>query len=829
MKEQPSIVSPKKLEEIQKEVLQLFLAGDFALFKWENKKNWPVIAVTENVVRVLGYETSQWLDGTLNYGKLIHPADIKRVVDKTNTNLKSGTEDLFHIPYRVRRSDGQYTWLYESTRVAKDIEGRVTHFIGYIVDISRIVERENKIQSLEERFELVVLATGDGVWDWDVLTDEVWYSERLKEMLGYQDDEMGNSFLDWKERLHPQDKQKTLNTIERHFQHKTEFYESMYRLRCKNGTWKWILGRGKALFNMEGKPYRMLGFHTDMTKRKRIEEELRLYAKIFENSEEGITITDAHSHIISVNDAFTKITGYERNEVIGKTPAILSSGRHHRDFYEKMWKSLIEKGSWEGEIYNRKKTGEIYPEWISIFTINDDEDKMIRYAAIFSNITPLKKALEKSDHLSHYDTLTQLPNLSLLHDRVDQALINAKKEGKKAALLYMDLDHFKNLNDSLGHNIGDRFLQEVASLLKDSIRPNDTLSRQGGDEFVVLLCDIDSEYEIIKITEEICTKMQETISIDEHKITSSFSIGIAVSPEDGTSFETLLQHADTAMYQAKKSGRNMFQFFKSEMNALAEKKYKMHMALNQAIEKNELSLHFQPQLDITSKRIFGAEALLRWTSSELGSVSPAEFIPIAEETGLIIPIGKWILEEACAHAKAWKEDADMPELVISVNISVLQFKQPDFQKIVMKALQMHSLDAKYIELELTETLLIQDMEQNLQVLNALKECGVKFSIDDFGTGYSSLSYLKEIPASQLKIDQSFIKTLRQNKDDEAIVNSVISLGKHFGMQVIAEGVETQEDLDFLEGMQCHEAQGYHISRPLPAKAFEDFIKKQTNF
>ncbi len=814
--------SPK----IKKEVYKLFLEGDFVLFKWKNEKGWPITAVTENVSRVFGYEASELIGGIKNYAELIHPDDLEHVEQETKEASRPETEDFIHIPYRIRRSDGSYIWVYESTRIHRNAKEKITNFIGYVIEITSIMEREEKILFLKERFELATLATGDGVWDWDIIKDRVWYSERLKEMLGYKDEEIKKSFGGWVESLHPEDKEKTLESVNEHLGGKTEFYEVIYRLKHKTKEWIWVLARGKALFDASGKPQRMLGFYTDITQRKKVEDELRLYSKIFENSEEGITITDADSHIIAVNDAFTKITGYERDEVIGKTPALLASGRHDKNFFKMMWKSLIEKGCWEGEIYNRKKTGEIYPEWLSIFTIRDTANKMVKYAAIFSSIAPLKKALERSDYLSNYDALTHLPNLNLLHDRVDQALLTAGEEGKKTALLYLDLDHFKNINDSLGHNIGDQLLCEVSALLKGSIRSHDTLSRQGGDEFVILLADISSEYEIITITEEICRKMKETISIEGHRIVSSFSIGIAVSPDDGINFETLLQHADTAMYRAKHSGRNRFQFFKPDMNTEAEKKYQIHMALNQALEKRELSLHYQPQLDIESEVVFGAEALLRWTSSELGDVSPAEFIPVAEETGLIIPIGKWILQEACAQAKAWSKDADMPELLISVNISVLQFKQPDFRRSVLEALEMNALEARYIELELTESLLIQDMEQNLEVLNSLKADGIKFSIDDFGTGYSSLNYLKKIPADQLKIDQSFIKTLRQNKDDEAIVRSVISLGKHFGMQVIAEGVETKEDLDFLSEMRCHEAQGYYISRPLCAEAFEAFIKKE---
>ncbi|BBL70393.1 EAL domain-containing protein [Methylogaea oryzae] len=565
-----------------------------------------------------------------------------------------------------------------------------------------------------------------------------------------------------------------------------------------------------------GAPKEVLAVMRDLAEQRRSEQELRLSAGVFSQSQDAILVTDSNNDIVSVNPAFTRLTGYGLDEVLGRNPKLLQSGRQDAAFYQAMWSAIQTDGHWQGEIWNRRKNGEVFPEWLSISTVRNDKGEIVNHIGIFSDISKLKAATEHIEFLAHYDPLTHLPNRLLLRDRVVQALAGRQRHGNRAAVLFLDLDRFKLINDSLGHAVGDALLVEVARRLSDSVRETDTVSRLGGDEFVVLLSEVRNGDEAMQVAQKILRSMQEVFQVGIHQLAVTPSIGIALSPDDGEDFDTLLRNADAAMYTAKQDGRNSYVFFTPSMNAGALERLSMETSLRRALEREEFRLHYQPKVDADSGRVLGLEALLRWEHPELGWVPPSRFIPLAEDTGQIAAIGNWVLQTACRQNRAWQEQG-LLAVPVAVNLSALQFRQRRLKDQVLDALRQSDLDARYLELELTESMLMEDTAGAVVMLAELRKIGVRLSIDDFGTGYSSLSYLKRLPIDALKIDQSFVRDIADDSDDAAIVSAVISMAHDLHLRVVAEGVETLEQLRFLRAHQCDEAQGYLFSRPVCAE------------
>ena len=558
----------------------------------------------------------------------------------------------------------------------------------------------------------------------------------------------------------------------------------------------------------------------------RADAEMRLSATVFETTSEAIMVTDVQNMIVAVNDAFTDVTGYTRDEVMGKNPRFMNSGRHDEDFFQGMWKSLAQSGKWHGEVWNRRKNGEIYPEWISIGAVRDRQERVSHYVAIFTDITERKEAEERVRHLAHYDALTDLPNRTLFFDRLSQALIQARRDETKAAVMFIDLDRFKNINDTLGHSVGDLLLQGVAVRLSQCMRQGDSVSRQGGDEFVVLLPEVSQAEDAALVAQKILSSISQPFHLDGHELRVSCSIGISFYPNDGDDAETLMKNADTAMYRAKDSGRSNYQFYFSDMNARFLERLAMETSMRRAIEREQFELYYQPQMDVESGAIIGAEALIRWNHPDLGMVSPAHFIPLAEESGLIQSIGEWVLRTACHQAAQWQR-AGYPPLLVSVNVSARQFRQLGFAELVASALEENGLSASCLELELTESVLMGHTDKNIAILGALKDLGLTIAIDDFGTGYSSLSYLKRLPIDTLKIDRSFVGDLPEDKDDAAIVDAVISMAHSLSLKVVAEGVETAQQLEFLRSRRCNLMQGYYFHTPLPVAEFTKLLTPRT--
>ena len=591
------------------------------------------------------------------------------------------------------------------------------------------------------------------------------------------------------------------------------------------GSHRYLETHSVPLWDAEKRSVRaLLGVTRDISERYRTEEKLRQFAAVVENTREGVVITDAKVSIVAVNRAFTGITGYTEEEAIGRKPQLLASGYHGRRFYRAMWNSILSTESWQGEIWDRRKNGEIYPQWLSISTVKDAVGKTLHYVGVFSDISQIKDSQAQLEHLAHHDPLTGLPNRLLLTARLEHALERAERHDTPGALLFLDLDRFKLVNDSLGHNVGDELLKQVAERLQHAVRREDTVARLGGDEFTVLLENLREEADAARTAAKLIEVLVDPFEVRGQPLFIGVSIGITVFPRDGTSVEQLLRNADAAMYHSKEEGRNTYRYYREEMTTLALEHVKVESRLRKAIEKDELVLHYQPQVELRGGRLIGMEALVRWQHPVEGLIPPMRFIPLAENTGLIVPLGEWVLRAACVQGKAWL-DQGLWFGRISINIAGKQFQDGRLLDVVRRTLWETGLPPECLELEITETCIMKEAEQAIDILQAIRDMGVSLAIDDFGTGYSSLTYLKLLPIDRLKIDKSFVRDLAQDENDAAIARAVIVLGHTLQFRVIAEGVENpaQRERLLLDG--CDEAQGYMFGRPLPAAETEEFLRR----
>ncbi len=568
-------------------------------------------------------------------------------------------------------------------------------------------------------------------------------------------------------------------------------------------------------------------FIRDLSTQRTAEEELRLAATTFK-SHAGILITDSNGTILRANPAFEAMSGYSADEIIGENPRILQSGRQDEAFYQKMWSTIASEGQWQGELWNRRKDGSLYAEWLTITAVKNLNGDITHYVATSQDITERKNAEARFEHLAYHDDLTDLANRRLLRDRTEHEIAVAKRRGILGALLYLDLDRFKNLNDALGHPVGDELLRQVGERLKTLVRAEDTVARVGGDEFVVLLPMLSPDaskasFEAQAVTEKIRACLSEPYTLNEHLYHITPSIGIVLFPEGEGNADDLLKHADSALYRAKEDGRNTARFYQPDMQAVAETRLALEKDLRHALKHDELSLHYQPQVN-GSGELIGAEALIRWQHPEQGMIPPDRFIPVAEDTGLIVEIGTWVLRTAAQQIHTWQQNRLYPATHrLAVNVSPRQFRQTNFVDLVTEIFNEEGVSLKHLELEITETLVMENVKDAIEKMSTLRDKGVLFSIDDFGTGYSSLSYLKRLPVDQLKIDRSFVRDIVTDPDDAAIIETIIAMTSHLGLGVIAEGVETHEQLDFLRERGCTAFQGYHFSQPVPAEEFTGFF------
>lgn len=564
---------------------------------------------------------------------------------------------------------------------------------------------------------------------------------------------------------------------------------------------------------------------SEIDERVRAEQQLKLFEMVFENALEGISITDPKGNIVAVNPAFTDITGFTPDEVVGRNPRVLKSDRHDDTFYKDMWTSLSENGQWHGEIWNRRKTGESYPEILSISSVRDEGNHVTNYVAVFHDITDMKLKDEQIEHQVYHDALTGLPNRVLAQDRLQVAISHAKRANTNLLVLFLDLDNFKKINDSLGHAVGDQLLQEVARRLQAHYQGGETVARLGGDEFLVVVEDVMDDRMVAEVTDQLFRAFDDPFMVGSHELYVAPSVGVTVYPDDGQDAGTLIKNADMAMYQAKARGKNAYFMFTQEMNARVTRRLELENDMRQALKDRQFTVYFQPKVRLDTGQVDGMEALVRWIKADGTVVSPADFIPLAEETGLIVPLGEFVLEASC-KAMQVMEGIGCTDLSVSVNLSPVQFEQENLVEMVLSNLRANGLPAERLELEITESTLMTDVGKSVEILNQLVDEGISISIDDFGTGHSSLYYLKNFPIDVLKIDRSFVRDITVDESDAQIVETVILMARNLGMDVVAEGAETQEQIDLLASFGCKLIQGFFYSPPLPLEDVIEYIRSE---
>ena len=797
--------------------------------------NGTILCINAGAERMLGYGADEMV-GRLTPIVIHDPEEVKQRARLLSAELGLAIEPGFEVFVTKARMGmpNEYEWTYIrkdgsrfpvllSVTAVRNSSGELLGFLGIGRDITERRqaeigrrEAEDQLRSAREMLQLVINTIPLFVFWKDREGRFLGCNERfaIAGGLGSAEDIVGKTDYDlsWREQadLYRGDDFEVMAS-------ELAKYSYAEPQSTLDGSKIWLETSKVPLRNAQSQVVGVLGVYQDVTERRQAREKERQAAKVFESTQEGIMITDLNGKILTVNPAFTEITGYAEADVVGKSPRILKSGRHEPAFYAAMWTSLESTGCWQGEVWNRRKSGDIYPEWLTVSSVTDDSGTVVNYVAVFSDISLLKVSQEQLERLAHHDPLTGLPNRLMFRDRLEHAMQRADRARTQLALLFLDLDRFKRVNDSLGHTVGDDLLRSVAERLSKVLRRDDTLARLGGDEFTVLIEGLSEGDHAAHIAEKLVDALIEPFLVQGHELVVGASIGISIYPRDARSTETLLRNADAAMYRAKDAGRNTFCFYSEEMTTTALERVLLEGQLRRAIEQGELLLHYQPQVDLSSGQVIGVEALVRWRHPEHGVLSPDRFIPIAEDSGLIVPLGDWVLRSACAQGKAWL-DSGIDFGRVCVNIAGLQLRRGRLRDSVQRILAETGLPPERLELEITESFIMGQPKQNVDLLISLRKFGVALAIDDFGTGYSSLAHLKQIPIDKLKIDQSFIRDLPDDDNDSAIARAVIALGHSLQFKVIAEGVENTAQQEFLQSAGCDQAQGFLYRRPVPAEA-----------
>jgi len=779
------------------------------------------LRVNQKLCDIVGYPHNELLQ--LRFQDITHPDDLNRDL-KLVDRVLNGELASYSLEKRYVRKDRSVVWIQLTVTLVRDTEGRPEHFISVIQDIDTRKAAETALRHSEERFRRIA----------NTIPEVIWLAEGQPAQLSYVSPACNQVWLCSAESMyqnsesylagvHPEDREHVRKLKHQSIESRQEFVLE-YRMQSHDGSVRWIHESGHPTEEESGLG-RFVGMVQDVTERHLSEERLRQAATVFESAREGVVITDAGCAILAVNQAFVDITGFDETRVLGQNPRILGSDRHGPEFFQGMWASLNQSGQWLGELWNRRSDGELYPCWLTISRVLDADKRPTHYVGLLTDISHIRRSEEQLARLAHYDALTQLPNRLLLQSRLEHSLDHARREHHHVAVLIINLDRIKTVNDSLGHQAGDRLLQETATRLRLRARESDTLGRLGGDEFLLIVENINSTEVIAQMAQALLQSLAAPFELgDEHRVYLSASLGIGIFPENGQTASELLRDADAALHQAKAQGGNQFCFYTPSMNADARARLEMDGALRKAIEHNELVLHFQPQVDLRSNEIVGAEALIRWRHADGHMVMPTQFIPLAESTGLIVPIGQWVINEACRQLKRWIERG-WTKAQVAVNVSARQFRSADLTLTVSGALSLYQLPPGHLELELTESMLMDDPERTICIMHELKELGVQLSLDDFGTGYSSFSYLSRFPIDTLKIDQSFVRHVATERESALIAASILDLAKRMQLKVIAEGVETPAQRDYLRESGCDEMQGYLFSKPLPVHEFDTLLQR----
>ena len=791
---------------------------------WEVDTQGVYTYASPKILEILGY-TPEEVIGKTPFDLM--PADEGERVRAIFNDVVASRKPCNALANTNHHKNGQLVILETNAVPVFNAAGILTGYRGMDRVVTGRKQAEEAIRQSEASLAEAQRIARLGSWDWDIVHERICWSSEAYRIFGVPPQQACITYETFLETVHPEDRASVIQAVNDTLQqHKP--YDIEYRIIHPSGHERLVHARGEVTFDDEGNPFHMIGTVQDITELKLTELQLRQAAKVFEHTSEGVIITGPDQRIVAVNRAFTRITGYSEKEVKGQKPKILRSGRHDDEFYRQMWTAIKATGLWQGEIWNRRKNGVEYPEWLNISEVRDEADAIVNYIGVFADISLIKESQHKLEHTAHHDALTGLPNRLLFRDRLEQGLAAAHRNGKGVAVLFLDLDRFKVINDTLGHETGDLLLQEVAQRLLHCLREDDTVARMGGDEFVVIQKGVDSPDDAALLATRILRQISRPLSLVGHEMVVTLSIGISLYPQDGKNVSALLKNADAAMYRAKDMGRNCYQYYSNEMTASGLARLELESDLRQALERNEFVLHYQPQINLKNGEITGVEALIRWQHPHQGMISPVVFIPLAEDIGMIGAIGEWVLNTACIDAKAWQA-AGLPPLRLAVNISGRQFSNDGVVDQVTAALQNSGLLPHYLEIEITESAIMKDAARGISTLNALKKLGVYLAIDDFGTGYSSLSYLKRFPIDKLKIDKSFIDGLPKEQDDAAISTAIIAMAHSLRLTVIAEGVETEAQLAFLRSNACDEIQGYLFSKALPADRLVELLSNTQPF
>jgi len=707
------------------------------------------------------------------------------------------------------------------------IDGAPDYLVCVVQDMSEIGAARAALAHSQHVLSLALEGSGSGLWDWDLAQHRATYSPGLLRLLRRHEPErrtMGPSML--LARVHSGDRERLQRAVEHAISSGAPFDEKVL-LKRFDGSYCWFHARGQRHLDAHGQPERFSGILTDLSDRREAEERQRLAATVVDNTVEGVVVTDAQARILSVNAAVTRVLGYTEDELLGRTPRVFKSNRHDKAFYDAMWDSMARTGHWKGEIWNRRKSGEVFPERMSLSAVHDAQGEVTHYVCIFTDITEEKAQREKLEFLAHCDPLTGLANRQWFGRQLEDVLRQAKLAGEQFAVLLLNLDRFKNVNDSYGHAVGDEVLKHIVQQVRGALRPDDLIGRLAGDEIAVVVRHLGHAGGAAAVARNLIDAVARPwCSPEGITVTVGVSVGICMYPEHADTPLLLLQGAHAAVYGAKERGRGVYCFFSAEMTHGARERLELEARLRTALAQGHMRLYYQPQVEIATGRIVGAEALVRWLDPERGLIAPGQFIAVAEISGLIATLGEWVLHEACRQAQRWRS-AGLPELRIAVNVAPRQFQLHDVAECAALALAASGLPAHLLELELTESALAEQPEQTRRTLQRLHELGVHIAVDDFGTGYSSLAHLKRFPIDVLKIDRSFLRDVPDSADDSAISAAVIAMGHSLGLQVLAEGVETPGQLAFLQERGCDLYQGYLCSPPVPADDFARLLRARS--
>lgn len=754
-----------------------------------------------------------------DFRTLLQPANPKWVEMQRNRLLAGEIEHYQEERHFTRASDGHHFTVMCTVTVVRHTSPEDDVLVCVVQDITEMKQARHALERSEQQLRLALEGSGTVMWDWDMVRRRRFFSAGAAQMLRYEGEHFSRDFR-VRERLHPEDATAFEAAVQRALQ-QGELLEIMVRLQCFDGIYRWFEVRGMRHQDAEGHVVRFSGTVLDKTAQRQGEERLRQAVTVVENTREGIVVTDARSRILSVNPAFTELLGYTEEEMLGETPRMFKSGRHDKAFYDAMWGCVMRTDHWRGEIWNRRKNGEVFPERMSLSAVRDPAGTVSHYVCMFTDISREKQREQQLEFLAHRDALTGLFNRTQVMLELQSLLEGAARTGEIMAVIVLNLNRFKDVNESYGHVVGDEVLKHISRQIKEVLRPGDVIGRMAGDELVVVARALETGEQAEVIAGRLIrAAAQPWKSPDNFSIVMSVAAGISLYPAHGHTAASLLQGAHAAVQAAKtmEHASEAACFFDESMTFAARERMALEARLRIAIEKGHLELHYQPQVDCATGRFVGAEALVRWNDPEEGMISPGRFIPVAEKTGLIGPLGEWVIQEACRQGQAWRE-AGLPHISLAVNVSLHQFWLTDIIACLDDALRTSGYSADGLEVEITESALAHRPEEALQVLRSMKQLGLRLAIDDFGTGYSSLAHLKRFPIDVLKIDQGFIRDIHVSRDDQAISDAVIAMGHSMDLQVLAEGVETEAQRAYLQSKGCDFCQGYFFSRPLPAAAF----------